>query len=236
MSGKFIKLSAESGAEFEVYFTGMDDGPRPGLIVCSEAFGVNGHMRAVADRFATQGFIVAVPDMLWRLEPRIELPYDEAGLRRASEIADAFDKEQGAEDLRPVLSVLRANPNCNGNVGVLGFCIGGAVAYLSAVRLKVDACVSYYGKGIELFLSEADALACPTVLHYAGADRFIPESTVSDVRRSLGSKPQVEIYDYPGVDHGFNSEDRRAYSPANAKLAMERTIKVLHQGLWREQR
>jgi carboxymethylenebutenolidase len=222
-----IKIPAENKASFDAYVSAQGDGPKPGLIICSEAFGVNAHIRSVADRFANIGYLVVVPDLLWRIEPNLEIAYNEAGLKRASEIADIFDKDAGAADVERALGQVRQRTDCNGKVGVLGFCIGGAVAYLAAVRSPLDACISYYGKGVENYLGEAQALTCPTVLHYAGADRFILPSTVADVRRGLTAKRNVEIYDYPGVDHGFNSEDRKAYNRAVAELAMQRTLRVL---------
>ena len=226
-----MKISAEDGTTFDAYLSAEGAGPKPGLIICSEAFGITPHMRSVADRFASHGYLAVIPDLLWRLEPGIEIAYNEIGLKRASEIADAFDKDLGAGDVNRTLAQLRQRKDCTGKVGVLGFCIGGAVAYMAAARSKVDACVSYYGKGIEEHLDEADAVTCPTILHYAGADRFIPPSIVAEVRQALAAKKNIEIYDYPGVDHGFNSEDRRAYNPEVAKLAMERTLKVLSCGL-----
>src|SRR5262249_60747089 len=105
------------------------------------------------------------------------------------------------------------------------------VAYVTAARSNIDACIAYYGKGIEQYLDEAEAISCPTVLHYAGADRFIPPSVIADVRRAVASKRNFEVFEYPGVDHGFTSEDRRAYNPDAANFAMERTLNVLTRGL-----
>jgi carboxymethylenebutenolidase len=226
-----MKILAEDGATFEAYVSTTGAERRPGLIICSEAFGVNSHMRSVADRFAQHGYLVVAPDLLWRIEPGMEIAYNEAGLKRGSEIAAAFDKNLGAKDVQRTLNQLRQRPDCSGKVGILGFCIGGAVSYLAAARSALDACVSYYGKGIEDYLDEAVAITCPTVLHYAGADRFIPASVVAQVRDALFSKKNIEIFDYPGVDHGFNSEDRRAYNPEVAELALKRTLKVLKRGL-----
>src|SRR5262245_15541341 len=96
MSRSAIKISEENGATFTAYVSTKGTEPKPGLIICSEAFGVNPHMRSVADRFATHGYLVFVPDLLWRIEPGIEVTYNEEGLRRASEIAESFDKEIGA--------------------------------------------------------------------------------------------------------------------------------------------
>lgn len=226
-----MKILAENGTTFDAYVSTSAAGPKPGLIICTEAFGVNPHMRSVADGFARHGYLVVVPDLLWRIEPGMEIAYNEAGLKRGSEIAAVFDKDRGAEDVQRTLGHVRELHDCNGKVGVLGFCIGGAVSYLAAARSDLDACISYYGKGIEDYLNEAAHIACPTVLHYGCADRFIPPSVIARVRTTLAPKKNIEVFDYPGVDHGFNSEDRRAYNPAIAQLAMERTLKALNQGL-----
>ncbi len=226
-----MKILAENGTMFDAYVSTSGAGPKPGLIICTEAFGVNPHMRSVADGFARQGYLVVVPDLLWRIEPGMEIAYNEAGLKRGSEIAAAFDKDRGAEDVQRTLGQVRELQDCNGKVGILGFCIGGAVSYLAAARSDLDACISYYGKGIEDHLNEATHITCPTVLHYGGADRFIPPSVIARVRTTLAPIRNIEVFDYPGVDHGFNSEDRRAYNPAIAQLAMERTLKALNRGL-----
>lgn len=231
MASETIEVATGNGSTLTAYLSTPGSDPMPGLIICSEAFGVNSHMRSIADRFAQRSYAVVVPDLFWRIEPRIELPYNEAGLKRASEIADTFDKEKGVEDLAAIVTALRRRRECNGKVGILGFCIGGAAAYLAAARLSLDAMVSYYGKGIEDYLSDAASLTCPSILHYAGADRFIPPTVVARVRTALAPLKNIQIFEYPGVDHGFNSEDRRAYNPEVAKLAMERTLDVLNNGL-----
>jgi carboxymethylenebutenolidase len=140
---------------------------RPALIICSEAFGVNDHMRDVAERFAHQGYNVFVPELFWRIERKIELPYNDVGLKRASEIAESFHKVNGTEDIGKLVDVVRNRQDCTGKIGILGFCVGGAVAYLAAVRLGLDACVSYYGKGIEDYLDEATRAYNPGVANLA---------------------------------------------------------------------
>lgn len=225
-----IDIPAGTNSKFYAHVD-TDGAPRPALIVCPEVFGVNPHMRNVAARLAAAGYMAVVPDLYWRVEPRLEIPYDEAGLRRGSEILSAIDADLGAQDLIRVIEAVRAHPGCNDKVGVLGFCIGGTLAYLAAVRARVDAAVGYYAKGVERFLDEAPALSCPLMLHYAGADRFIPPSTVHAVRDALACDPKVEVFDYPGVDHGFNSDDRRAYDPEIARLAMSRTLALFARTL-----
>ena len=231
MAKSRLRIDPRDGGSFSAYLSSLDDEARPGLIVCTEVFGVNPHMRSVADRFAAQGFAVLVPDLFWRVQPDMEIPYDKEGLKRGSEILGSFDMNRGAEDLGDALSALRRRPECNGKVGVVGFCIGGALAYLAAARLGVDAAASYYGKGIEQYLGEANRIRCPMVLHFGGADRFIPASLIDRIASAVAHKSNIAVYTYPGVDHGFNSEDRPAYNAEVAKLAMQRTLAVLNEGL-----
>jgi carboxymethylenebutenolidase len=224
-------IKSRDGGSFSAYFSSPDDAPRPGLAICTEVFGVNAHMRSVAERFAAQGFAALVPDLFWRIEPGLEIPYDKEGLKRGSEIVAAFDMDRGAEDLGEAIGVLRQSRQCNGKIGVVGFCVGGALAYLAAARSGVDAAVSYYGKGIENYLAEAERIRCPMVLHFGGADRFIPPALIDRIASALAHRPKIAVYTYPGVDHGFNSEDRPAYNAEVAKLAMQRTLAVLNEGV-----
>lgn len=226
-----LKISTREDGSFDAYIASGNGASRPALLICPEVFGVNSHMRSLADRFAQQGYLAVVPDLYWRVEPGLELPYDEAGLKRGSEILAQIDAELATQDLGLVMDAVRKLPDCNGKIGVLGFCIGGTIAYLAAARLGADAAVGYYAKGVENFLEEARGISCGLVLHYGGADRFIPPSVVAEVREATQGMANVEVYDYPGVDHGFNSEDRKAYNPEVAAIAMQRTLALLETSL-----
>jgi len=230
MPNERIQLRAKAGV-FDAYLTRPDDAKRPGIVICTEVFGVNSHMRSVADRLSAAGYAVLVPDLFWRIEPGMEIPYNEAGQKRGSEILGKFDVDLGVEDLGIGLNALRKHPACNGKIGVMGFCIGGALAYLAAARLAVDAAVGYYGKGIDERLDEAARINCPLTLHFGGADRFIPQGVVRKIEAELRDKPNIKIYVYPDVDHGFNSEDRKAYNPEVARTAMQRTLAVFQAAL-----
>jgi carboxymethylenebutenolidase len=231
MKREWIDVSAGDGGRFKAYLAAPDGVARPGLVICSEVFGVNPHMRSVADSFAATGYATLVPDLFWRIEPGMEIPYDEAGLKKGSAILAAFDIERGVADLSASIDALRARRECSGKVGVVGFCVGGALAYLAAVRLPVESAIGYYAKGIDDYLDEADKLNCPLLLHFGGNDRFIPQDVVARIRHTLGARPGVDIHVYSGVDHGFNSEDRRAYNPEAAALAMGRTLTMLGRAL-----
>ena len=212
---------------FDAYLSAAGEGAKPGLVICTEVFGVNSHMRSVADRFAEAGFAVLVPDLFWRVEPNLEIAYNEAGLKRGSEILAVFDMDRGVEDLGLAMDALRKRPECSGKAGAVGFCVGGALAYLAATRLGADAAVSYYGKGIDERLAEAARAKCPVTLHFGGADRFIPESVVDKIEASVKGRSNFRVYRYPGVDHGFSSNDRKAYNADVAALAMSRTLETL---------
>jgi carboxymethylenebutenolidase len=231
MANERPELRARDGGVFSSYLSNPGGPRRPGIVVCTEVFGVNSHMRSVADRLAGAGYVVLVPDLFWRIEPGMEIAYNEAGLKRGAEILAKFDVDKGVEDLGEAVKFLRKHPACTGKVGVIGFCIGGAVAYLAAARLGVDAAVGYYGKGIDERLAEANNIRCPLTLHFGGADRYIPQTVVKKIEAELRDKPNIKIYLYPGVDHGFNSEDRKAYNAEVAQTAMQRTLAVFQAAL-----
>jgi carboxymethylenebutenolidase len=226
-----ITIKADDGASFNAYVSTTGAARRPALIICPEVFGVNPHMRSVADKFAAAGYLAVVPDMFWRIEPDLEIPYDDAGLKRGSEILKQFDCSLGAKDLGLVVGEVLARPDCSGKVGVVGFCVGGTLAYLAATRLGVDAAVGYYAKGVEDYLNEVASAECGLLLHYGEADRFIPPPIVHKVEAALAGKPNAQVFTYAGVDHGFNSNDRRAYNAEAAGIAMARTMRLLDRAL-----
>src|SRR5690242_18570871 len=120
MARSRIEVRADDGGGFGGYLSTPEaGGKRPGLVICTEVFGVNPHMRSVADRFAAAGYATLVPDLFWRIEPGMEIPYGEAGLKRGSEILAAFDLERGVADLGAAVELLRARPECSGAIGVV---------------------------------------------------------------------------------------------------------------------
>ena len=125
-------------------------------------------MRAVADLYAEEGYVVLAPDLFWRLEPEVDLGYGEADVARARDLLGRLDIDRAVADIAaPPWRRCARLPECRGKVGALGFCLGGRLAYLAAARTGVDAAVSYYGAGIEPLLGEAGAIRCPMVLHFA---------------------------------------------------------------------
>ncbi|WP_431033258.1 dienelactone hydrolase family protein [Pseudomonas yamanorum] len=233
MKGQYVSVPALSGGQFQAYLATSVDGRGPGVVLCQEIFGVNQAMREVADLLAEEGYTVLVPDLYWRQEPGVDLGYTEADFGRAYEFYQGFDEALGIDDIRASLNALRSLPQCkSGDLGVVGYCLGGKLAYLAACRLPEVACaVGYYGVGIENALSEAEGLQGRLVLHMAEQDQFCPAEARSAIQETLHNKPGVELYVYPGVDHAFARPGGHHYHKPSALLAHERTVAALRRVL-----
>src|ERR1700749_231529 len=161
-------------------------------------------MRDVTDGLAAQGYLAICPDLFWRIEPDIDITdKSEAEWKKAFELFNAFDVDAGVKDIQATIRQIRKDPGCNGKVGVVGFCLGGLLAFLTATRTDADASVAYYGVGIERFTAEAEKLARPLLLHIAEEDQFVPKPAQELIVGALKNHPQIEIHTYPGRDHAF---------------------------------
>jgi len=231
MAGTTIKISAADGGMFDGYLAIPDQASGPGLIVAQEIFGVNRHMREVADLFAEEGYVVLAPDLFWRLAAGVELGYEGVDLDTAFSFHQRFGICQGVNDINDAIRALRARPECNGKVAVLGFGLGGRLAYLAAARLKIDAAVSYYPMELERHLEEAGAVHCPILFHFGADDGYTPAPLRDAVSKAFAGCAEAEIRVYPGADHGFNNPSRNAYNKAAATMAHSRTIGTLHRAI-----
>ncbi|MDR3380951.1 dienelactone hydrolase family protein [Cupriavidus basilensis] len=225
--GQTIQIHAADGA-FNAYLATPASGKGPGIVLCQEIFGVNATMRAVADYYAEEGYTVLVPDLFWRIAPGIELGDRGEDFQRALGLYQRFDEALGVKDVGAALDALRARPECVGQTGVLGFCLGGKLAYLAACRLDGVACaVAYYGVGIEHALGEAANIQGRLVLHVAERDGFCPPEAQAKIRAALGGKDGIELYVYPGVDHAFARTGGEHFDHPSALMAHQRSIAAL---------
>ncbi|PRN03045.1 carboxymethylenebutenolidase [Pseudomonas sp. LLC-1] len=231
MKGQYITLAADSGEHFQAYLATSIDGRGPGVVLCQEIFGVNAAMREVADHLAQEGYTVLVPDLYWRQEPGVDLGYTEADFQRAFALYQAFDEALGVRDIAASLRHLRSMEACSADgLGVVGYCLGGKLAYLAACRLPEVACaVGYYGVGIENALHELEGLTGRLVLHFAEQDQFCQADARDAIIRALHQKPGTEAYVYPGVDHAFARPASDHYHKPSALLAHERSIAALRR-------
>lgn len=202
-------------------------GRGPGVLLLQEIFGVNAHIRAVAEQYALAGFCVVAPDLFWRQAPRIELDYVGAERDRALALMRTVTRDDAVTDMRAALTALRARPECSGRAGAIGYCMGGRLAFTAAALCDVDTAVCYYGGGIATQLDVAPKIACPIQFHHAEQDASIPPEAVAAVRAAMAASPAAavaEFHHYAGAQHGFNCWARAAYHPASAALALGRSL------------
>jgi carboxymethylenebutenolidase len=217
---------------FEAYVARPPAGSGPGLVLFQEIFGVNAHIRAVAEQYALDGFVVLAPDMFWRQAPRVELGYEGEERQRAVALMGQQQAEDLAADITSAVAALRARAETAGHkTGAIGYCMGGRMAYTAAALAGVDAAVAYYGGGIHKQLDLAPRITCPVQFHYAGLDDHIPPPAVQSVREAMTGKP-AEVHVYPGSMHGFNCWARSSYHAPSAALAHGRSLAFLAQALF----
>ena len=226
-----IDIEAADGGRFGGYLCIPPAGRGPGLVVVQEIFGINANVRQVCETYAAAGYVTLAPDLFWRIEPNVDLGYSEAEWKRAFELMGKFDVNRGVEDIQATLRALRNRKECTGDAGVIGFCLGGKLAYLAATRTDSDASVGYYGVQIDAALGEKDNIRKPLMLHFAEADKFVPIDAVHAVQRALAGMPNVEVYSYPKVDHAFARIGGDHYDRAAADLANGRTLAFLRKHL-----
>jgi carboxymethylenebutenolidase len=214
--GRLDELSAADGHRLSAYIAEPNGKPRGGLVVLQEIFGVTRHIRAMADQFALAGFLSAAPALFDRAERGVDVPYSDVVRGRA--YAQALNDEQVMLDVQAAIDRVSAA----GKVAVVGYCLGGTLAYLSAARTAIDAAVAYYGGGITRHLAEKPRV--PVMFHFGEKDAHIP---LESVERIKAAYPEG-IYHLYAAEHGFNCAERASFEPGSAALALERTLKFLH--------
>src|SRR5580658_1600104 len=174
-----VRIPSSDG-EFSGYMTLPRKGKGPGLVVLQEIFGVNASMRKVCDWMASRQFTVLAPDLYWRTNPGVELV--ETDYENARAIRAKTDDNKASDDASAAIDFLRKHEACTGKVGVVGYCWGGLISYLTAVRHKPDAAAGYYGVGIDKKLDLAKNLSCPLMLHYGALDQAAGPEVAKHVR------------------------------------------------------
>jgi carboxymethylenebutenolidase len=215
---------------FSGYLALPDAKRAPGMIVIQEIFGVNSHIREVADLYAASGYVALAPDVFWRAQPGVELTYSPEDIQKGIELAGKSDKSQKVSDLLEAVKLLKQQPQCAGRIGAVGYCMGGYLSYLLAANAAVDAAVCYYGGGIAQDLDDAKTINCPVMMHFGEKDAHIPLEAVGKIRKALEGKGNVSIFTYD-ADHGFNCDQRGSYDRQSAMLAFGRTTAFFDKAL-----
>ncbi len=231
MTAETLTVTTPDG-DFSAYVARPAAAKAPAIVVIQEIFGVNAVMRGVCDDLARQGFLAVCPDLFWRIEPGIDITdHSEAEWKKAFELYNAFDVEDGVEDIAATIAAVRADPGCSGKVGSVGFCLGGLLSFLTATRTDADASACFYGVGIEQFVGEAANLATPLMLHIAEEDQFVAKPAQEAIKAALKNHVGVQIFSYPGRDHAFARKGGEHFDAADAQLAEARTLDFFKQNL-----
>lgn len=213
MPHKTLTLHTADGQTIGAYLAEPAGKPRGGIVVVQEIFGVNAHIRSVADSYAAEGYAAIAPAVFDSIEKDVELGYDQAGMEKGIALVAALGFDRALESVRAAAKAVAFA----GKVGVVGFCWGGSVAYLAAIRNGLPA-VSYYGgRNVQLIGEKAKG---PLLFHYGLRDAHISEAEREAVR---AANPTAEFYVYD-ADHGFNCDARASYDAKAAALARGRTL------------
>jgi carboxymethylenebutenolidase len=209
-----------------------DAGSGPGIVLVQEIFGVGEWIRAVATELAAEGYVVGAPDLYWRIEPGFAAAHDEAGLAQAYEMVGRLDIPAAVGDASAALDVLGVHDAVTGSPAVLGYCLGGTIAWLVAAEGEPAACVAYYGSGVADAADRAEAITCPTLLHFGGADPFISAEQVATVGAAVDALEHIELVVHAGAGHAFeNDRAEQFHDPDATVVSRAQTLEFLRQHL-----
>lgn len=218
-------ISSHDGDTFAGYVFEPEQPNGKAVLLLQEIMGVVSYIEDVALRLADLGYLVMAPDMYWRLEPGIRLEPPDEQLDTALGFMSRFDEGLGTADCGSALAHLR-RINA-GPTGVLGFCFGGTLAFLTAISHDPDFAVSYYGSGVPDAIERSDEISCPLLLHFGGSDLFIPTEAIERVRRHVGTRPDIEMHVHPGASHAFDNHDSMMHNQEAASRAWRLTTEFL---------
>ncbi len=214
--GTHITLTASDGFKLGAYRAEPQGKPKGGIVVIQEIFGVNHHIRAVCDRFAALGYVAVAPAVFDRMQPNFETGYSPEEIAQARTLIPKIDWGKMLLDVAAAIGSAKSG----GKVGIVGFCMGGTVAFLAAGKLDgLSAAIGYYGGQIAKNVDVKPKV--PTLLHFGDQDQSIP---MSDVELIKQKRPDCEIHVYQGAGHGFSCDERGSYNEPAHKTAWERTL------------
>jgi carboxymethylenebutenolidase len=222
--GTHIKLTAGDGHQLDAYFAASSSPARGAIVLVQEIFGVNSHIRSVADDYAAQDFHVIATALFDRVQPNLELGYNPPDTAQGMKVARQIGMDAALLDVAASISHARAEWR-KLKVGVLGFCYGGSLAWLAATRLDPAAAVCYYGG--QIAANAAETPRCPVMMHFGAKDAHIGPEEIEKIR---GAHPDLPLFVYD-AGHGFNCNQRKDFEPQSAGLARQRTLEFFRKHL-----
>jgi carboxymethylenebutenolidase len=226
-----VSIPARDGGNFEAWLAAPASGRGAGLIILAEIYNANDWVRSVAERYAAQGFVTIAPDLYWRQQRGVYLPYTPEGQQQGRAMGAAMDLPLFIEDLHACTHWLRQRSDCTGRVGTVGFCLGGKLVWVGLSQHAVDAGVAYYAVQLADHLDAAKTIDGPLMMHFGSLDHRVPPDLYETIRGRLAGKPNAQTYWYEGADHGFDRDGYPPYHADAATLARQRTLDFLGQHL-----
>jgi carboxymethylenebutenolidase len=220
---EYLSVDTPDGS-FHAYLARPKVLPAPAIVVIQEIFGVNADLRDTCDELAAQGYLAVSPDLFWRLEPGVDMSdQTEAEWKKGFALYNAFDYDAGDADIAATMARARSLPGANGKVGLLGYCLGGLLTFITTARQGADASVAYYGAGTEKHLDLANNLRSPLLIHLGEEDEYISRDAQKAIIEALRDKDSVQVFTYPGCRHAFARHRGTHYDKDAAALANGRT-------------
>ncbi len=215
----------DAGMTMEVWLPAGGRGP--GLLLIQEIFGVGAYIGKVAERLADAGYVVGAPDVFWRFAPGWAADHDEDGLSSSMAQVAKLDPEQAVVDCVAAVEHLAALPEVDGRPGVMGFCLGGTIAFGVAAADAPSVCVSYYGSGVPGMVELLDHVECPVLFHFGRTDAYIPFEGVEAVAAAIGERPGL-VLNVEEAGHAFDNHEAAVfYDESASAAAWSKTIAFL---------
>jgi len=215
------------GGEMAMHVWMPQSGSGPGIVLIQEIFGVGPYIKAVAARLADAGYVVGAPDVFWRFAPGWQSSHDQDGLTASLEQVGKLDLPTAIGDCLAALSTLQSMEEVTGTPGVMGFCLGGTLAWGVAVAGDPAVCVSYYGSGVPTMLDGIAGVGCPTLFHFGNNDAFIPNEGVEAINTAIDGRVGF-VLNVENAGHAFdNHESEMFYDESAAQAAWAKTIAFL---------
>ena len=220
---QYITVEIQDGS-FQTYVVFPDVLPAPTNVVIQEILGVNADIRDTCHELASQGYIAVSPDLFWRLEPGVDLSdQSEAEWQKGVALYTAFDYDAGVADIAATIETARSLPGANGKIGLLGYCLGGLMTFITTARKGADASVVYYGGNTEKYLDETTNIKNPLLMHLGEEDEYISKEAQAAIIAALKNNAAAQVFTYPGRRHAFARHRGQHYDKDAAALANGRT-------------
>jgi carboxymethylenebutenolidase len=227
MLARLVRVTTGDGHPMDTWVSASGTGPAPGVIVLHEIFGITDFIRSRLPFFNDRGYNAMAVDLYHRVAPGRSFDYQGQGFTDAFNTRNRLDDDQSVEDVGAAVAALRKLPDCDGDVAVVGYCLGGLYAFLGAGRWDVQACISFHGVRIERRLAAAGKIRVPLQMHFCGLDKHVPASAVADIKRAVAGQSATTVYEYPTVDHGFTRVGQPVFDAAEAERAHQRLFDLL---------